>query len=193
MALVYVFMANGFEEMETVITVDILRRAHIEVKTVSILDNYLQVMGSRGIPIVPDLSISELNLNECDMIVLPGGIEGTRNLGASEIVINAVKTMYEAKKYVAAICAAPSVLVKAGIMKDRMATCHPAAQEYMKGTKFSKHRVVVDENIVTSRAAGTTFEFAFKLVGLLTSAERIKEVNKGVLAILPEELPELMS
>ncbi|MBF0547835.1 MAG: DJ-1/PfpI family protein [Candidatus Riflebacteria bacterium] len=193
MSLVYVFMAQGFEEMELVITIDILRRAGIDAKAVSITDSTSPIIGSRGIPITPDLKISEMDFSKCDLVALPGGIEGTKRLAESDQVLEAVKKFYSAGKYVAAICAGPTVLVKAGILKGKRATSHPSAQEYMQGCLFQTHRVVVEDRIITSRAAGTTFEFAFKLVEILSGKEKIREVNKGVLAILPEALPELMN
>ncbi len=181
---VYVFMAKGFEEMELTISVDILRRAGIDVKTVSLEDNLEAVLGSRGIKMLPDCKISEIDLNWADLILLPGGLEGTQNLGDSEVVIGSIKKMVELGKWVAAICAAPAVLTKAGILKGKSATSHPAAAGHMPGVNYSEARVVVDGKIITSRAAGTTFEFAFKIIEELIGKEAVKEVNKGVLALL---------
>lgn len=181
---VAVFMATGFEEMELTITVDILRRAEIDVKTVSLADDLAPVTGSRGIKMLPDQTIAELHLAELDMIVLPGGLEGTRNLGENQQVLNLVKEAHAAGKIVAAICAAPAVLVRAGIAAGRELTSHPAAAAHMQGVKYSEQRVVQDGNIITSRAAGTTFEFAFALMQALLGPEAVEKVNPGVLARL---------
>jgi len=180
----FVFMAPGFEEMELTITVDVLRRAGIETHTVTLASDKSPVKGSRGISILPDLSIDEIAIDNCDIAILPGGIEGTRNLGANERVIGFLQKMHAAGKKVAAICAAPAVLVKAGITAGRRATSHPAAAEHMLGVTYCEDRVVVDGNVTTSRAAGTSFEFAFSLVEQLVGAEAVKQVNKGVLANL---------
>ncbi|MDN5278608.1 MAG: protein deglycase [Clostridiales bacterium] len=179
---VVVFMAPGFEEMELTITVDILRRAGINVKIASLAKNVEPVTGSRGIKMLPDISIDEVDPASTDMIVLPGGIEGTRNLGASESVIDLVKRMNESQKFVAAICAAPAVLVKAGIAVGRKLTSHPAAKDHMAGVNYSENRVVKDGNIITSRAAGTTFEFAYAIIEELLGDQEVEKVNKGVLA-----------
>ncbi|PKL45837.1 MAG: DJ-1 family protein [Candidatus Riflebacteria bacterium HGW-Riflebacteria-1] len=179
-----VFMAPGFEEMELTITVDVLRRAGIETHTVTLAADKAPVKGSRGISMLPDLSIDEITLDKCDVAILPGGIEGTRNLGANMRVIGFLQKMHAAGKMVAAICAAPAVLVKAGIATGRRATSHPAAAEHMTGTTYCEDRVVIDGNVTTSRAAGTSFEFAFALVEQLMGADAVKQVNKGVLANL---------
>ena len=180
----FVFMAKGFEEMELTISVDILRRAGMDVKTVSLAEDLSPVTGSRGIKMLPDMLISDLKTEDADIVILPGGIEGTTNLGASDKVISLIREMNSEQKKVAAICAAPAVLVKAGILKGKKATSHPAAKDHMLGTNYQEDRVVVEENIITSRAAGTTFEFAFKIIEEFYGPEKVYEVNKGVLANL---------
>ncbi len=177
-----VFMAPGFEEMELTITVDVLRRAGIDVKTACLEASPGPVTGSRGIIMLPDMSVDTVDCQRLDLVILPGGIEGTRNLGQSEKVLAIVKTMHKAGKKVAAICAAPAVLAMAGILVGRNATSHPAAAEHMKGLNYLEDRVVIDGNITTSRAAGTTFEFAFSLVEQLVGPDAVVAVNKGVLA-----------
>jgi 4-methyl-5(b-hydroxyethyl)-thiazole monophosphate biosynthesis len=168
--------------MELTITVDILRRAGIDARMVSVASDLQPVKGSRGIVMRPDQSVDTLDCGDLDMVVLPGGIEGTRNLGQSEKVIAALIAMNKNGKKIAAICAAPAVLVKAGILAGRHATSHPAAAEHMHGVSYSEARVVVDGNVITSRAAGTTFEFAFTLIEQLLGKEAAEAVNKGVLA-----------
>ncbi|KAF1082085.1 MAG: hypothetical protein GQF41_1725 [Candidatus Rifleibacterium amylolyticum] len=179
-----VFMAPGFEEMELTITVDILRRAGIEAQTVTLAADKAAVKGSRNISMLPDLCLDEIAVENCDIAILPGGIDGTRNLGANQKVIGFIQKMHAAGKKVAAICAAPAVLAKAGLINGRRATSHPAAAEHMVGVNYCEDRVVIDGNVTTSRAAGTTFEFAFALVEQLLGADAVKQVNKGVLAQL---------
>lgn len=179
-----VFMAPGFEEMELTITVDILRRAGIEAKTVTLEPHLNPVKGSRGIFMVPDMVVGQVNCHDLDMVILPGGIEGTRNLGQSSEVIRILHTMHQNGKKIAAICAAPAVLVKAGLVKGRRLTSHPAAAEHMQGVDYSEERVVIDGNFITSRAAGTTFEFAFAIVEQLLGKASVETVNQGVLALL---------
>ncbi len=179
---VAVFMATGFEEMELTIVVDILRRAEIEVLTVSLNNDGQAVCGSRGIKMLPDITIADFNTSDFDMIVLPGGLEGTQNLAQNDQVLEAIRVMHQQEKMIAAICAAPVVLVKAGIAAARKLTSHPAAADHMLGVSYQEDRVVVDKNIITSRAAGTTFEFAYRLIEQLLSKAAAEEVNKGVLA-----------
>ncbi|HNX78205.1 MAG TPA: DJ-1/PfpI family protein [Candidatus Rifleibacterium sp.] len=177
-----VFMAPGFEEMELTITVDVLRRAGIDVQIAS-LDAHLEpITGSRGIIMLPDTTVGQLDCDRLDLAVLPGGVDGTKNLGDSDQVLALLKKMHKAGKKIAAICAAPAVLVKAGLLVGRNATSHPAASEYMQGVNYREDRVVVDGNITTSRAAGTTFEFAFALVEQLVGKKAVAEVNEGILA-----------
>lgn len=179
---VVVFMAQGFEEMELTITVDVLRRAGVEAVIAGLVSEIGPITGSRGIKMLPDMTLDGVDPQQFDMAVLPGGIEGTKNLAESEKLLQLLKTMHSAGKKLAAICAAPAVLVKAGLLKDRRATSHPAAASHMQGTCYCEDRVVIDGNITTSRAAGTTFEFAFALVEQLVSHAAVAEVNKGVLA-----------
>lgn len=181
---VVVFMAPGFEEMELTITVDILRRAGIETLTASLAESIAPVKGSRGILMVPDITIDQIKCEQLDMVVLPGGIEGTQNLADSARVLEIIKTMQKLGRKIAAICAAPAVLVLAGVAAGRRATSHPAAADHMKGVTYSEERVVIDGNMITSRAAGTTFEFAFALIESLLGKEASEAVNAGVLARL---------
>ncbi len=179
-----VLMATGFEEMELTISVDILRRAEIDVKTVSLKEDKEPIKGSRGIYMVPDLTINNVNIEELDLVILPGGLEGTQNLGESKSVRELIIGMAKEGKKIAAICAAPVVLAMAGLLKNQPATSHPAAKNHMRDVDYKEDRVVVNGNIITSRAAGTTFEFAFKIVEELLGKEKADEVNVGVLAKL---------
>ena len=125
---VYVHLATGFEELEALSPVDVLRRGGVDVKTVSVMDEHT-VIGSHGIPVVADLMFEEANYDECDMIVLPGGMPGTKNLEAHEGLMSHVDAFHESQKYLAAICAAPSVFGKYGFLEGRNATAYPGFEE----------------------------------------------------------------
>lgn len=177
-----VFMATGFEEMELTISVDMLRRAGIETRTVSLGNDLAPVEGAHEIKMLPDTTIGQVDFNELDVLVLPGGLDGTRNLGEDERVLKMLRAANKAGKKLAAICAAPLVLLKAGVVEDVTITSHPAAKDHVIGVNYSEDRVVVDGNIITSRAAGTTFEFALTIISELLGKEVAAETNEGVLA-----------
>jgi protein deglycase len=174
-------LAEGFEEIEFVTVVDILRRAEIEVITASLKSGPVQ--GRSKIKIMPDASLDDITLADFDAIVLPGGFPGFVNLGNDKRIIKAVQEMDEAGKCVAAICSAPSVLIKAGILKGRRATVHPAGKaELTSCAQYVDDNVVVDGNMVTSKAAGTAMEFALALVEVLGGVEKVEKIREDVLA-----------
>ena len=177
--MIYVMLANGFEEIEALAFVDILRRADIEVATVSI-DNSETVSGSHGIEVVADKKISEIG-NDGSGIVLPGGLPGTYNLRDSESVTSLLKDYNASGKYVAAICAAPSVLGGLGILKGKKATCYPSFEPKLLGASVLEDSVVIDGNVITSRGAGTAHDFAFKFVELLKGDDVAKQLREGML------------
>ncbi len=182
MKKVLVALAPGFEEIETVTVVDILRRAGARVTLAGTEDGPLE--GSRGIRIAPDCLLEGLKAADFDLVVLPGGQPGTDNLNASAELAEILKAMHADGKTLAAICAAPTVLHTLGLLADKSATSHPSVREKLNGTRYSENRVEVDGNIVTSRSPGTAMEFAMKLVALLFGEDRVDTVNKGVLAKL---------
>ncbi|MCF8720647.1 DJ-1 family glyoxalase III [Nitrospina gracilis] len=180
MKKVMVTVAPGFEEIETITVVDILRRAGARVDLAGTQPEPIE--GSRGVRILPDVLLSEIDHKDYDMVVLPGGQPGTTNLQNNESVIAIVQNMNRDQKTVAAICAAPMVLQTAGVLKDHRTTSHPSVQENLNGIRYSDDRVVVDGNLVTSRSPGTALEFAMKLVEVLFGPDRVETVNKGVMA-----------
>ncbi len=186
MPAVFVLMAPGFEEMELVITVDMLRRAGLQVQTVSLASHREPVTGSRGIAMLPDLPFGGLVEADCQALVLPGGLDGTRHLANDPRVLDLVRRLAAAGVWLAAICAAPTVLVAAGVAAGRRLTSHPAMREKMIGVDYDESRVVIDDRLITSRAAGTTFEFAAALIEALGAPTPVAEVNRGVLARLGE-------
>ena len=179
MKKVSVLLADGFEEVEALAVVDLLRRARVYVDTVSITDDYI-VHGAHGINVQTEDLFNEVDFVESDMIVLPGGIPGTPNLEAHEGVRRVVKDFYDDGRYVAAICAAPSILSHLGILKGKHATCHPAVEAELKDSVVTGAPVSVDHNVITSQGVGTAIEFALKLVELLVGEAKAKEIADGI-------------
>lgn len=177
---VLVPLAPGFEEIEALAVVDILRRAGAEVVLAGTEAGI--ITGRNGIKVEPDDSLARAMGAEYDMIVLPGGAVGTENLAGDERVARLVTGFAAAGKLVTAICAAPTVLSAAGLTDGRTVTSHPTVRDRLAGARVSDERVVVDGNLVTSQGPGTAVEFALKLVEMLFGPEKAAEVNSGVLA-----------
>lgn len=168
-----ILLAYGYEESEMLTTVDILRRAGIICDMVSTGD--LMIEGAHNITVNADKIISD-EIKTYDMLILPGGLPGATNLAADERVIGLVKYFNNENKFIAAICAAPTVLAKAGIIEGRNITAYPGYETKLLGCHFVKNNVVVDNNIITSRGPATTYAFAYKLVDVLGSdSEQVKQ------------------
>jgi 4-methyl-5(b-hydroxyethyl)-thiazole monophosphate biosynthesis len=175
-------IAPGIEEIEAVTIIDVLRRAGAEVVVASVSD--LQIVASRGVKLVADKFIADCARQTFDLIALPGGMPGAEHLGDCAALIAMLKAQHKAGRFYAAICASPAVVLQVhGLLEGRQATCHPAFAENLTGsTKASiESRVVVDTNCVTSRGPGTAMEFALKLVELLYSPAKAKEVAAPML------------
>lgn len=156
--MIYVFFAEGFEEVEALATVDVLRRAGLEVKTVGVTGK--TVSGSHHIPIVCDCEISEITPDDSvQAVVLPGGMPGTTNLENSAEVNAFIDYANENGKYICAICAAPSVLGKKGLLEGKEAICFPGFEEYLYGACISENSVVADGKIITAKACGVALKF----------------------------------
>lgn len=183
MKKVLVPLAPGFEEIETVTVVDILRRAGARVTLAGTQDGALA--GSRGIHVLSDTRLEDVNADEFDLVVLPGGQPGTSNLQKNERIKVVLETMHRQNKLIAAICAAPLVLQSAGLLQDKTMTSHPSVKDGLKKeVHYSEDRVVIDGNLITSRGPGTAMEFAMKLVEQLFDEDRMETVNQGVMAKL---------
>ena len=178
MKKVYVFLAEGFEEMEAVTPVDLLRRVNVDAKFVSITGSKA-VTGAHGITYMADLLFEEIE-DDADMLVLPGGMPGTTNLMAHEGLAEFLVKQYDSHKWVAAICAAPMVLGALGIVMGRFATIYPGMEEYLVGADISTEEVVVSGNVITSRAPGTAIPFALKLVEVLVSESYAEHLKKEI-------------
>lgn len=177
-----ILLAPGFEEIEAVTVIDILRRAGVQVTIAGTVEGAIE--GSRKIKMLSDTSIDTVNGSDFDLIVLPGGQPGTRNLGQDPRVKLILEDAIKQDKIIAAICAAPSILSSYGYIKGKKATSHPSVYSEMETVDYSEDRVVIDGNWITSRSPGTSMEFAFKLVEVLKGPEMVKKVNDGVMARL---------
>jgi len=184
MKRVVVPLAHGFEEIETVTVVDILRRAGISVIMAGIEAGSPPgaVEGRTGIKLVPDLAIDGVKASDFDMIVLPGGAKGTQTLQKDLRVAQLLRSLQEGNGYIAAICAAPTVLAAHGMIAGRKVTSHPSVRDQLPGALYDEERVVIDGKLVTSRGPGTAMEFAMALVEILAGRQKAEEVNQGVLA-----------
>ena len=182
MSKVLVPLASGFEEIEAVSIVDVLRRAEIEVMVASLDDNRA-VKGANGITVMADMGIENISVDAFDMIILPGGWDGTYALADDENVQRILKEMDAKEKNIAAICAAPFALNKAGVLKQNY-TCYPSVEEQIRedGYMGDKQMVVQDANIMTSRGPGTSICFALAIVKKLKGDEMYKMLRDGLLA-----------
>ena len=176
--MIYVFLANGFEEVEALTPVDVLRRGGVEVKTVGIGGK--TVTGSHGISVSADLSEDEVELTALSGVVLPGGMPGTKNLDASATVKAALAAAAQKGALIAAICAAPSVLGHNGLLKGKRATCFPGFESELAGATVCPDLAVTDGNVVTGKGAGAALPFALALLRYLKGAEASDKVKNAL-------------
>lgn len=163
MKKVFIFLANGFEEIEAIAPIDILRRAGIETITVSISDKKT-VMGAHQIPIVADQLFDETEFDNNSLLVLPGGLDGMLNLKAHQGLKELLDNHYHSGREIAAICASPSILGERGMLEGKNAICYPGFEKNLKGATIAKQVVVKDENILTGKGPGVAIQFALKIV-----------------------------
>ena len=179
MKKVSVMLADGFEEVEALTAVDLLRRAKIYVDTVSITDDFT-VHGAHGINVQTEDLFDEVDFSETDMIVLPGGMPGTTNLKEHEGLKKVLLRFAEEEKYIGAICAAPTVLDEIGILQGKRATCDPGVESQIKDAILTRTPVMRDGNIITGQGVGTAIDFALKLVEVLAGEEKAKEIAEAI-------------
>ncbi len=178
--MTYVFLAEGFEEIEALTVVDLCRRAGLDVKTVSITADAL-VNGSHRIPVTADMVIDDVDWDAADMLVLPGGMPGTKNLAACDVLMRHVDERAASGRDIAAICAAPALLFgDRGLVNGKTATCYPGLEDHLKGANVTYDTIAVDGNVITSRGLGTAIDFALAIITRLTSAEKADEIAKSV-------------
>lgn len=178
--MIYLFLADGFEETEAIAPLDMLRRAKFEVKTVGVTGK--TVTSSHRLPVVCDITADKMDFSDIDMIILPGGMPGTLNLEASEIVQKAIDTAAKNDKFIGAICAAPSILGHKNLLVGKKAACFTGFEKDLHGAQIaSDEGVVTDGKIITARGAGVAEEFGFALVEALGGKELSEEIKKKVL------------
>lgn len=180
MKKVNLFLADGFEEIEAITVVDVLRRAGVDIKTVSIT-NDKEVRGAHNIIVKADKIFESSFETDADMLVLPGGMPGTSNLEAHAGLKDLLKDFAAKGKYIAAICAAPSVLGKLGLLQDREATCYPGFEKHLKGAQVKDIPVIQHGNFITSMGPGTALDFAMKLVELLVNNKTAQSLKDGMI------------
>ena len=176
---VYLFLADGFEEIEAIAPIDILRRANINIQTVSI-SGTKEVTGTHGIIIQADLLFTEVDFSLSDMLILPGGMPGTKNLDAHQALKAILTAQYEKRGKIAAICAAPSILGKMGFLNGKEAICYPGFEEALSGAVISKSLVVKSDNIITAKGAGVAVDFALKIVEELKGKSASEKIASAI-------------
>ncbi|NLL93520.1 MAG: DJ-1/PfpI family protein [Clostridiales bacterium] len=173
------FLATGFEEVEALSVVDILRRGNIDTIMVSISGD-LFVTGSHNITIKADMKIEDVDFDSVDMLFLPGGMPGTTNLSGCKVLCDNIVDFNAKGKRLAAVCAAPSIFGDLGILNGKKATCYPGFEERLVGATVVKDRVITDGNITTSRGIGTSLELGLELLKLLTNKESADSMAQDI-------------
>lgn len=179
MAKIAVFLATGFEECEALIVVDICRRAGLDLKTVSITGKK-EVVGSHQVTVTADLLLEEVDFEHLDMIVLPGGMPGTKNLEACAALMKQVDAFYQEGRCISAICAAPSILGHKGYLKGRNATSYPSFEGHLDGALVFGNSVEVSEHITTSRGLGTAINFGLAIVERYQGKEEADKIAESI-------------
>ncbi len=177
---VYVLLADGFEECEAIAPTDILRRAGAEVKTASISQS-LDVAGAHGINVKADMLADEIQPSDIQMLILPGGGEGTRRLGESPKVLSLIQYCADSGIYIGAICAAPSILGKMGLLAGRRAVCYPSFQPTLTDAVITRTKVERDDIYITGLGAGAAYDFGFALVEALYGTEASDSLKTSML------------
>ena len=178
--MIYVFLATGFEDIEAIAPVDIIRRAGLEVQTVSITGERV-VMSAHGVGIMADLLLSEVDFSKAKMLVLPGGLPGATNLDACKPLTDAIKLHHEAGGAIAAICAAPLVFGHLGLLEGRRATCYPGFESELRGADYTAAIVEQDGNIITGKGPGAAFEFGYTIVDFFLGEGASQPLRQGMI------------
>ena len=176
--MIIVLLADGFEEIEALTPVDMLRRAGLDVKTVGITSKI--AVGSHGIPVICDIAPDEVPLDKVTMAIFPGGMPGSLNLDASPFTDTVISAVTKVGGRLAAICAAPLVLGRRGLLKDKRATCYPGFEDELLGATCTGESVVTDGNVTTARGMGVALEFSKELVSLVVGEEKARELSDAI-------------
>ena len=180
MAKVYIFLAEGFEEAEAMIPVDVMRRGGVNIETVSVTGN-INVTGAHGVTMTADVLFENADINSADLLVLPGGLPGATNLNEHAGLRKALVEQNKQGKLVAAICAAPMVLGSTGILKGRRATCYPGFEQYLEGAEYTHELCTIDGNITTGEGPAAAFPFAYALLSQLAGDDKARQVAEGMM------------
>lgn len=176
--MVYVLLGTGFEEVEAIAPIDLMRRAGISVLTVGVEGK--AVTGGHGITVEADITLGQMDLTQLEMIVLPGGLGGVATVRKSEEALAALRFAHENGKYVAAICAGPTVLAELGIIGDRQATCYPGCEDAMANANLRETACVTDGTLITGASAGCAVPFALALIEALKGSEEASRIEKQI-------------
>ncbi len=177
--MIYMFLAEGFEEVEALCPLDLMRRAGLSVTTVGV--GKAEITGAHGITVRADITDSEYNGEMLEMVFLPGGMPGTLNLAESTAVNTAIDTAVANDKYIAAICAAPSILGDKGILQGKEAICYPGFEDRLSGAAISKKRVVTDGKVITAAGMGAAMDMGLSIVEIFCGKEKADSLGKAVI------------
>ena len=179
--MVYVFLADGFEEIEALAPIDILRRGGIEVTTVGVMGSEY-VESSHGVKMKADARFEDIaNFDDADLLLLPGGMPGALNLKNHKGVCDALVEQNEKGKYIGAICAAPMVLGKLGIVSGKRATCYPGFEKYLDGAEYTAELYTIDGNIITGRGPAASLPYGYALLSLFVGRDAVKAIEEGMI------------
>lgn len=179
--MVYVFLADGFEDIEALAPIDILRRGEVEVTTVSITgSDYVE--SAHGVRMKADAKFEDIaNFDDADLLLLPGGMPGATNLARHDGVCAALTEQNEKGKYIGAICAAPMVLGKLGIVDGKRATCYPGFEKYLTGAEYTAELYTIDGNIITGRGPAASLPYGYALLSLFAGRDDVKAIEEGMI------------
>ncbi|MDO4199343.1 MAG: DJ-1/PfpI family protein [Clostridia bacterium] len=177
--MIYIFLADGFEEIEAIAPRDILKRGGVEVVTVGVTGE--MVTSASGLQIKTDTEIENVDIDNLEGIILPGGMPGTTNLKNNQKLLDIIKYCFENKLLIGAICAAPSILGEMGVLQGKIACCYPGFEKYLKGASVSGESVAIDQNIITSKGPGTAMNFGFALLSYLKGKESSDSAKSGMI------------
>lgn len=181
MAKVYVFLADGFEDVEALIPVDVLRRGGLDVVTVSVMDDSLMVESAHGVNMVADAWIGDVDVSDADLLLLPGGMPGASNLYGCEPLREALASHHESGRLIAAICASPAVVLgQMGLLSGRRATCYPGFEHLLQGATYTGELCTVDGNFVTGEGPAAAFPFAYCLLSMLKDEATAEQIATGM-------------
>ena len=180
MKTIFVFLADGFEEIEAITPIDVLRRAGLNVQTVSVMEEQI-VAGAHGIPVVADKMFADIHLEDAEMLLLPGGLPGATNLDAHQGLSDMIMAFASEGKALAAICAAPLVFGNRGLLQGKKATCYPGFESYLTGAEYTAALVEIDGNFITAKGPGAAMDFAFAIVDMYCGIEKVNELKSGMM------------